>query len=204
MNCLVFDLETTGLTDPIDILQFSYLLVSLDSGTIFGAGNEYFLPSRCNINPDAYKVNGLSKEFLHSKTTLTFDRYFRSMYNILDSVDAIMGYNSKRFDLPCILKYKDKTLNNALESKEHIDVMADYSNILYKVYCDKNRGGWKKANLTLSECLYLLISKGFDLEQMIKKYKQVFGIQDDKVHFHDASFDTFITYMVYVYAKGVK
>lgn len=202
MTSMVFDLETTGLNDPVDIIQLSYLIFNDETGEIKQPGVlTYFIPSRTDISPDAFAVSGISEEFLYTYTKKTFQDYISTFKDILKDVDILIGHNITGFDLVVLQNYKDTELNAILRSKKVIDTMKNYLNVLHKITCNKDSSGWSRRFLKLSECYYTLLRNGYDREKIQEDFKKTFKLQTSA--FHNAAFDTYVTYLVYLYARSV-
>lgn len=202
MTGMVFDIETTGLRDPIDIVQFSYMLFDIDSGNPIQEGSaELFLPSRAEIDPGAFSVTGISEELLRTYTTRTFEDYIPEMVGVLANVDYIIGHNILGFDLRVVKAYGNIDLNNILDSKKCVDTMQDFLSILHKLTCLKNSTEISRSYLKLIECYYFLLRNGYTQSEVLNGFKRVFPKAENQ--FHNASFDVYITYLTYLYVRGV-
>lgn len=201
MRGMVFDLETTGLYDPIDIIQLSYLIFDVDSGHPIGQGRErFFLPCRVEIDPNAYCASGISEEFLFTVTDSTFKDFVPEFTEILKNVDILIGHNISGYDLRVLHSYNDNTLNNLLDNKQVIDTMKDFMHILFKLTCLKKSTEITKSYLKLAECYYFLLRNGYTQTMVEEGFKQIFPNVDG--HFHNASFDVYITYLTYLFVRG--
>lgn len=207
---MVFDLETTGFPNKYsqirkaDILQFAYIIFDDQTKAIQEADNRYFLPSLNKIEPGAYETNGLSEEFIYTYTTNTFEDYISQLTEKLDNVHGLIGHNIKNFDIVVLKTYNNSELNTKLSSLGIEDTMTDFTDKLYKVVCNKNMGKWQKEWISLQYCFYNLMRKGYDLDKVISDYKSVFCVDDSQKqnYFHNAAFDTYVNYLVYLDIRG--
>lgn len=199
---MVFDIETTGLREPIDIVEFSYMLFDMESGTPIDTGvDKLFLPSRAEIDPGAFSVTGISEEYLRTYTDITFENYIPELISILSNVDYIVGHNITTYDLRVIRNYDNTDLNSILATKKCIDTMQDYLDVLHKITCLKNSSELSKSYLKLIECYYFLLRNGYTQKEVLTGFRNIFP--ESKNKFHNASFDVYITYLTYLYVRGV-
>lgn len=200
VRSMVLDLETTGLADPIDIVQLSYLIFDDETHEILEPGvSKFFLPSRTEITPGAYCVSGISEEYLYTVTDSSFEDFISDIKETLKSVDIIIGHNITGFDLRVIRSYNDTELNSILDNICIVDTMKDFIGKLNKLICLEKGSELARSYLKLVECYYHLLREGADIHKIDEGFKKAFPNIDSK--FHNASFDVYITYLTYNYAK---
>ena len=109
----IVDIETTGLLKfddnsvliP-DLLEFSYLQVDKDTLDIGKAGTLYFYKDWFDIESEAQKYHGITREFL-MKYADQFDDNLTALKAIMTNA-IIVGKNSERFDIPFIKRWIQK------------------------------------------------------------------------------------------------
>ncbi len=201
---MVFDLETTGFLDKYskrrsaDIIQLAYAIFEDTSGEILEAKNHFFIPKYNNIESGAYEVHGLSEQLLYTYTNKTFEDYITEFTQKLASVQVLVGHNIRNFDTEILRAYDNVDLNQELSRLTIVDTMTDFTDVLFKVVCNKNSGQWKKEWLSLSYCYYNLLCKGYDNQNTISSYKRIFNDDTGWGYFHNAAFDVYINYLVYM------
>lgn len=88
----IYDTETSGLEDDADILSFSYMLCD-ENLRVGRAETLYFWKEGVTKwTEEAFKINGLSKEFLRQHAD-KFEDNLKKMYIVMSSADLV-GYNS--------------------------------------------------------------------------------------------------------------
>jgi len=127
---LIADIETTGLNRSYDdILEFSYLIMDSKTMQVVDAAALFFYhPEQRNSHPEAFKVHGLTKQYLKQYEDQFYDNLAK-MYKVF-TMSNFVGYNSRTFDIPFIAAflrrfgYGDPKVNN-----DEMDVMSIYTPI---------------------------------------------------------------------------
>lgn len=115
----VVDIETTGflkfvrdkdnnsvLSDESEICEVGFMNIDLKTGAILHSGVLYFYKPYYNLENDAAKVHGLTREFL-SQYEKDFENNLIALNALLQSA-IIIGKNSKSFDIPFMKAFIDK------------------------------------------------------------------------------------------------
>lgn len=96
----VFDVETTGLRIGTDcVLQFAYLTFDSIDNKVINADSFYLWDESYPWSEEAYKVHGISKEFLRSLPKQDMKSKYGKMFQALSSAH-LMTYNGNRYDIP--------------------------------------------------------------------------------------------------------
>lgn len=205
---MVFDIESTGFfnksmkTRNADIIQFAFLIFNSYNDQIEKAGNFYFVPSLNKISKGAYETHGITEELLYTYTTKTFEDFIPELRKLLSGVNTIIGHNIRMFDVEFLRTYKDEQLNNILNDIEIIDTMTDFTDKLYKITCDKKSYSWKKEWISLEYCYYRLLRNGLKHDTVMRSIKSTFNLEDSLDWFHNAAFDVYINYLIYLDLRG--
>lgn len=189
MKILVFDTETGGLNaDLNDILQLSYQVVTCYRGICCGMTFEttkevnHFFPwpeNRNRVQWGAIQVNGLTEEYLATKTLS--DRYhaIEEFYNDMGECDYIVAHNGE-FDRKFIIATAEREgyMYATKGWKPMIDTMKSTTDIC-KIPSRSGRPGYKWPKLIeLAECL---------------------DIKTDDINLHDSSADVELTKRCFLY-----
>ncbi len=148
----VIDIETTGwlkfstingrsmLDDNSEILEVGYLTINMDNKKILKHGTLYFYKPYFNVESDAQKVHGLTRDFLQ-KYENDFERNLIAL-NSLIQCTCLIGKNSDRFDIPFIKAFIQK----------HAGDKFDIPNLVFKLNMDAYNGGKVIYEDTLYAC----------------------------------------------------
>lgn len=108
----VIDIETTGyreydvvdgwsqLSDRSEILEVGFLNINMDTRKILTHGTLYFYKPYFNVESEAQRVHGLTRDFLQ-KYEDQFDMNLVAL-NSLIQCTCVIGKNSDSFDIPFI------------------------------------------------------------------------------------------------------
>ncbi len=199
MKTLYFDLETTSkYVNTAEILEFAYIIVDPEvSIEPIEMGDMYFYPDR-PIPASATAVNGLNmiKMELLSKG-VKFYQKAKDIRDLMSRTDInIAGYNSRSYDLPILQNHLDQSGVERIKlSGQHIDfcrIVPKFNlgtpnhklGTLFKFVCDKLNASTK------------------DMDEMFISWCSQCGIANPSTKAHGALYDSFMTYMVYLYLNG--
>lgn len=121
-----FDTETTGL-DPKKDRVISLGLVSVVNSKITAKQEWFFNPGDVEINPEALKVHGITKEFLRDKPPMNIHMLGEILGYVMDKVVAghnvkfdldFMDAECKRFKLPTFSEVMTTSVCSMAMSKE--------------------------------------------------------------------------------------
>lgn len=96
MRIFFYDLETTS-DDPetARIVQFAYRIVNSETWETEKQNKQLVNPGR-PIDPGATEVHGISNEMVQGKPS--FSAFASGALDVINSCDAVGGYNSRQFD----------------------------------------------------------------------------------------------------------
>ena len=135
----VMDIETTSwlkfdtvdgvsqLSDNSEILEVGYINIDMNTKEILTHGVLYFYKPYFNIESEAQKVHGLTREFL-KKYEQDFEKNLIAL-NAMIQCTCLIGKNSEKFDIPFIKAF----------IKKHAGVKFDIEDLTFKL-------GMKKYN----------------------------------------------------------
>lgn len=138
----VIDIETTGylkfmtlpdgtsvLSDESEILEVGFVNVDMNTCRPLSHGTIYFYKPYFNVESDAQRVHGLTREFLQQYE----DRFEESLIalNALMQSAIIIGKNSHAFDIPFIESF----------IKKHGGPKMDIPNLVFKANMDAYERG---------------------------------------------------------------
>lgn len=118
MIATVIDIETTGwlkfddstghsvLSDESEILEVGFINFDTNSIKVLTSGTLYFYKPYFNIESDAQRVHGLTREFLQQYEG-DFNKNLIALNSLLQST-CIIGKNSDKFDIPFIKAFIEK------------------------------------------------------------------------------------------------
>lgn len=134
----IIDIETTGflefqmngihseLSDKSEILEVGYININLETFDIVNYGVLYFYKPYFNIESEAQKVHGITREFI-SKYEADFDKNLIALAAMLENA-VFIGKNNRKFDLPFIQAFIKK------HAKFHSDLPTFISGLNMKDY----------------------------------------------------------------------
>lgn len=146
----VIDIETTGffkfdivdgwsvLSDNSEILEVGFLNIDLDTRKILTHGTLYFYKPYFDVESDAQRIHGLTREFLQQYEK-DFNKNLIALNSLIQST-CLIGKNSNKFDIPFIKAFIDKhagddfnipALVNKLEMKTYTGGRITYNDSLY-------------------------------------------------------------------------
>lgn len=130
MRLLAFDIETTGFDLEKDrIIELGFALYDTKLKTILKTGG--FLFNRSDFpksSEQALRAHGIQEEVLLEFGVDPTPALFRFLEHLLTwKVDALVGHNSKNFDLPFLIKEcaKESLDPRMLKYLDHIDTRID-------------------------------------------------------------------------------
>lgn len=189
-----YDTETSGKEKDCDVLSFSYMLAD-ENLRVERAETLYFWKEgRTKWTQDAYKMHGLSKEFLR-QFEADYETNLRKMYIILSKAELV-GWNSGRLnDKKEIVGFDFVVCRNFLQRN---GFPAPYGSTLHDamiLYSSWKHRRWTKLVLAteLEEISSALI------EAYVSGY---FGAKGTEAH--NSAYDTVCTAMLFakIYAAG--
>ena len=174
----VIDTETSGLNHMSDdILQFAYL--TFDSNGDVIRGNAFYLwEDDYQWTEGAYRVHGLSREFLRDLPTEEMNKKYQEMYVVMSRANLI-GYNSNNFDIPFVRSFMTRHSVQPQDPSSTIDVME----IAKRVF-------GKRMKLT-ALCERLGITPAH-IEMMTRIF-----FNKENTSAHDATYDVTATFLCY-------
>ena len=114
----VIDIETTGwlefdkstgsstLSDGSEILEVGFITFDMNTIKILSHGTLYFYKPYFNVESDAQRVHGLTREFLKQYES-QFNRNLVALNSLIQNT-CIIGKNSRKFDMPYIKAFLKK------------------------------------------------------------------------------------------------
>lgn len=224
---LVVDIETTGyrsydsatglLSDNSEILEVGYLRIDMETGGMLGNGTLYFYKPYFNIESDAQRVHGLTREFLQQ-----YEDQFDNNLIILNSLiqkTCIIGKNSESFDIPFIRDFLIKHSDGCLDFKSLIlkakiktydkswflyDPM-EFSLDLQKIFKDEfHRLYYERTGISLDSRKKGTLSDYVNcIEGMSAAVDTLYNslTKDRETKAHGALYDAVMTYGVWLYCK---
>lgn len=137
----VIDIETTGwlkfntvngvsqLSDESEILEVGYINVDMNNKEILNHGTLYFYKPYFNIESEAQKVHGLTRDFLQ-KYEQDFEKNLIALNTMLQCT-CIIGKNSAKFDEPFLKAFIQK----------HAGHKFDISDLAFRLNMNAYNGG---------------------------------------------------------------
>lgn len=194
MNYLVFDTETTGLSNSDEVIQFSGLL--LNEQLKLKKLVNFYCYTAIPINPKASSVNRLTpKKLLKYSGGRTFEDYFLNCQDFHQPDLTWIGYNVK-FDIG---KVNGTLTNNGLpaydfgsgvvrlgsatEGRHYFDLMNSLAM--------KNKGIKQKLSVVAESLHY----SQQQLDSMYSKFLQLAG-HESNLKYHDSLYDSLITWLL--------
>lgn len=187
MSKIIFDIETTGLSQQDSSpIQFSFLEVT-DGGLPMRRGSMYIKPHKPNWTTGAENVHHISQDFLE-KHGVEPEYAAANIWALLQQSDVIT-YNGKSFDMPLLRCFCDAVGAPTLIERGHLDLYQEFHKV----------SPYKRQSLrkTIED-----IGKS---DMLIDRMTQLLFGDDGRNRPHDARFDVVETYYVYKeYLKGVE
>lgn len=188
----ILDIETTGLKKHSDdILEVGYIQTN-ENCQLLRSGVFYFYKDEFNIESDAQRVHGLTREFLSGYKN-EFDASLTKLYTLFRR-GIIVGKNSTKFDIPFIqifLKRYESGLSD-VNCRDSIDLQTVFTPV-YRKWYEKMTGNNPGRKLgTLEELMEVI---GYTDEQVRSMFKE--QVADDRSVAHNALYDTFMTYLLF-------
>jgi DNA polymerase elongation subunit (family B) len=137
----VVDIETTGflkfdtdehgfsrLSDNSEILEVGFITIDMSTARILNHGELYFYKPYFNIESDAQRIHGLTRDFL-KQYEQDFEKNLIALNSLIQST-CIIGKNSDKFDMPFIKAFIDKHAGPKFNIPEVVSTlnMKAYSN----------------------------------------------------------------------------
>ena len=229
----VMDIETTGwlkfetdannwsqLSDQSEILEVGFLNINMDTRAILTHGTLYFYKPYFNVESDAQKVHGLTRDFLQQYED-QFTTNLIALNSLIQST-CLIGKNSDKFDIPFIKAFIEKHGGEDFDIPALVDKLAmaaygsgkvRYDDTLYaldmqKIYVDRfkelyyEKYGQKvlpQKKGTLSEYIDV-IKHGQEAVDIV--YSNL--AKDRVTGAHGALYDAVMTYVVWCDACNAK
>lgn len=193
----VLDIETTGylkfttlpdgtsvLSDESEILEVGFINVDMDTCRPLTHGVLYFYKPYFNVESDAQRVHGLTREFLQQYE----DKFTENLIalNALMQNAIIIGKNCANFDIPFIEKFILKHGGTKLNIPALVHKAGMQAYYGGKVYYDKDLSSLDMQNIYKSRYKKLYAGKyGLQLglnanyEESVKKFEDGLGIKLD-------------------------
>lgn len=204
MKYFIYDIETTGLGNRDEVVQFSGFLT--DAHLAIEHMINFYCYTQVPLDPKAAAVNGLTAELLWKKSGgLSFeDQISNHMLNILKLEDLTwVEYNTNGFDHRVInqtLRQNGvKTINFGKEIALPGKSSGIYTfNLLKGLQNFCFNGRIHKLRQAATTLPYSEVR----INSMYTATCQQFGLEDNAGSFHDSSYDAFVTWLLfYVYKK---
>lgn len=146
----IIDIETTGflkfeiidgnsqLSDNSEILEVGFINIDMSTKRILTSGTLYFYKPYFNIESDAQKVHGITREFIQ-KYENDFEKNLIAL-SALMQCGCIIGKNSDKFDIPFIQAF----------IRKHGGPKFDFSNVIGLLGMKGYNGGYVFYDNTLT------------------------------------------------------
>lgn len=156
----ILDIETTGflqfdtltgrsiLSDNSEILEVGFITIDMNTIKILSYGTLYFYKPYFNIESDAQRIHGITREFLKQYEN-QFNKNLIALNSLIQNT-CIIGKNSKRFDMPFIKAFIEK----------HAPDSFDIEDLTIKLNMDAYNGG---------KVHYVNPTYGIDLQDIYKE-----------------------------------
>lgn len=203
MKLVLYDTETTGLGPKDEVIQYCCMI--LDESLNLMKIHDVYCMSTIQIDPGAFKVHNLTREFIYEKS---HGKFFEELFEDIkkdfdDDIVIFVAFNDK-FDMRLI----NQTLINAnlpvFDFGEKINSLAQKKSGIYHLDLMKAAADYfnfRKGYISLDKTLEKLgkqdcINKYNDLNK-ITKYEN----DRDNYH-HNARFDVFALWYIIYNLKG--
>lgn len=199
MNYFLFDVESTGMTNKDEVIQFSGLL--FDEKFALKKFFNFYCDTQQTIDPGALKVHGISKEILKKLSDgKTFEDNFFEMLKILEQYPDLcwVSYNIE-FDKRLV---NQTLVNNGLESFDFGKDLPKFIKVLGKSNACllqgmrmifPGRGGHK-----LYQIVERLPYSKEDIQKAFAKLAITCNL-DPELSYHNAAYDVYTSYLVFKY-----
>ena len=209
----VIDIETTGLlkydengTLIPDILEYAYITVDTETLQVLDNGTLYFYRPDFDIENDAQKIHGLTRDFLKQYE----GDFFKNLcaLNAMYQNGLFIGKNSNRFDLPFIKSFIEKygklsmdiqLVVNDIGMKGYKGGVVIYENNVQSIDVQETyKTIWQeKTNQTRRGKLEEYIESIENGEELVHQIYD--GLKKDRVTgYHGALYDAACTYLVWL------
>lgn len=198
----ILDLETTGLRKEKtlkgprfkdDIIEVGYIQIN-ENAEIVRSGQFYFYKDEFDIENDAQKIHGLTREYLRQFEGEFMDGLV-SLYTLMEDGN-IIGKNSDGFDIPFTKDFMERHAPQlAFTIKSSIDMQKIFTP-LYKNWYKKKYGKPTVAKGKLGELMEVI---GYTDDQVREGFHR--DVPDsNRDAAHGALYDVYMTYLLVKYA----
>ena len=190
----VFDIETTGKSKfTANPLTFGYMRIDDSFSRVLEAGTLHFWRPEWYIEPDATRVNGLTRNYM-AQFEGEFDENFAKLFALLYNGNVVTK-NGVNFDVPLLTNFIARELRGVkiapFKIAKHLDLQVEYAPI-FREHLRKQGINPGKRQGTLEE---LCEMEGFDEPWLKEMFAKRFP-DEGYAHAHGALFDTYMTYML--------
>lgn len=226
----VVDIETTGylsfemvdgwsrLANSSEILEVGFMNINMDTKAILTYGTLYFYKPYFNVESDAQRVHGITREFI-AQYENDFTRNLIAPNSLMQRT-CVIGKNSDTFDIPFIKAFIEKHGGDKMNIPNLVDILDmkryDGGHLLYDdnlyaldlqklfkekyhdLYYEKNKVKLQPAKKgTLSQYIEVIPS-GQEAVDVVYN-----GLKKDRVTgAHGALYDVVMTYIVWCYCRN--
>lgn len=204
MKYVIFDTETSDLKG--EVIQLSYMLVN--ERFDIEEFNSFYCDTTSKISQGAFNVHGISDELLEVLSEGKFledyllkDPNMRSIF--IDGTGLVfIGYNVN-YDIERTnqsLLPTGKCLTSMFDTKSLVGLSEtfSYSYDLMKASKDYLR---MPRFIKLAQAIDFIVKRknpDLDIDLLYDVYKEKFNLKTRGGHYHDASYDVFCTYMLFL------
>lgn len=189
MKYLFFDLETTGLRRDSDILEFGGLLFNNELKLI-KVLNTYY---NCDDIPaSAINVHGLTPIKLQMFNAVDWESDAEYIFDLVAADDVILcGHNIISYDIPVLVSNLERSgFSLDIDKLKVIDTMRQYADAY---------PGSKSLSAALATAAKANNSSIAEVKSLFQSSTPITNkIADKSAFFHNALFDAFSSYIIYV------
>ena len=106
-------IDKSVLSNESEILEVGYININMETNKILTYGTLYFYKPYFNIENDAQKVHGLTRDFLMKYEDKFMDNIIA--LNAMLQSTCIIGKNSNKFDVPFIKAFIEKHVGDIMD-----------------------------------------------------------------------------------------
>ena len=190
----LIDIETTGFNRVSDeMLEFGYMQID-SKYDIVRHGTLYFYKDGWELNPEAQRVNGITREMLIPHKD-EFEGNIVRLYSLM-SGGIVIGKNSDSFDIPFITSFLQKYASELRPMcvKATLDLQDVYTKKFQSYYKEKYGVSTRKKG-KLEE---LVVMIGLNDAVIRREFTKRFP--DERAGAHSALYDVFMSYLLLKYA----
>lgn len=172
MRILVADVETTGLEEPINIVEVAWVEILKDLSVVPGSEFSSVVHPQDHINCSAAGVHGIRDSFFEESN----DFMFLQDIPWPEEEVLVIAHNSK-FDVPILSKHMNivDEMCTLVLSRRLLPNAPDHKLSTLACYCDFPNRLSHRAGEDVKDCLdllrYMAEGTGWDFDRLLKFYK---------------------------------